>query len=1000
MSEPKSKAKKAATSTVPDGEPTPVIKGSHVYLVDGSGYIFRAFHALPPLTRPSDGLPVGAVHGFCAMLWKLLRETRAAEAPTHLAVVFDASRENYRNEIYDQYKANRPPPPDELVPQFPLIRDAVKAFNVACLELEGFEADDLIATYARHIVDAGGDVTIVSSDKDLMQLVRPGVVMLDAMKSKKLGRDEVMEKFGVPPEKVVDVQALAGDSVDNVPGVPGIGVKTAAELINEYGDLDSLLARAGEIKQPKRREKLIEFADQARLSRDLVRLKDDVPDLIAVDALGVRDPVADALLGFLREMEFNTLTRRIAEALGTEPPAPVAVSVGSTVPTKGRRVSAAAGAGANDAASQAAGAESPAAAAEEAAQLARAPFDRSKYETVTTRARLEAWIGKAYDAGRVAFDTETTSIDPMVAELVGFSMAVAPGDACYVPLGHRAASDSFDFGSHDGIEQIPVVEALALLKPLLEEPSILKIGQNIKYDLNVLAQHGIEVAPIDDTMLMSYALDVGRAAHGMDDLAMRHLGHTCISFEQVIAHVPGKKKSERTFAQAPLDKATEYAAEDADVTLRLWLVLKPRLAAERVTTVYETLERPLVPVIAEMERSGIRVDGAILSRLSSTFAQGVARLEEEVNRLVGHKFNLGSPRQLGELLFDRLQLPGGKRTKSGQWETRAGLLDDLAANEELPDDARKLINTMLEWRQLTKLRSTYTDALPSYVHGGTGRIHTCYSLGATTTGRLASSEPNLQNIPIRTREGREIRTAFIAEPGRQLISADYSQIELRVLAHIADIPQLRKAFEDGLDIHAMTASEMFGVPVEGMPGEVRRRAKAINFGIIYGISAFGLANQLGISKEEAGAYIKTYFERFPGIRAYMDETKRRAHERGFVETIFGRRIHYPEINTKNPSMRGFLERAAINAPIQGSAADIIRRAMVRMPQALAEAGLRSTRMLLQVHDELVFEVAEAEVPNALLTVKQVMEGAALPVVKLKVPIHVDAKAAENWEAAH
>ncbi len=995
MSDLKSKAKKADTSTVPDGEATPVIKGSHVYLIDGSGYIFRAFHALPPLTRPSDGLPVGAVHGFCAMLWKLLRETKASEAPTHFAVIFDASERTFRKDIYADYKAHRPPPPEELIPQFPLIRDAVKAFNVACLELNGYEADDLIATYARQVVEAGGDVTIVSSDKDLMQLVKPGIVMFDAMKAKKIGRDEVLEKFGVPPEKVVDVQSLAGDSTDNVPGVPGIGIKTAAELINEYGDLDTLLARAGEIKQPKRREKLMEFADQARISRELVRLKDDVPELIAADALGVQDPRPDVLLAFLQQMEFNTLTRRIAEALKVEPPAPSAVSVGSTVPTKGRL---ALTGPVGEADAPVAG--SPASAAAEMAMKARAPFDRSKYETVTKPEQLQAWVSKAYEAGLVAFDTETTSIDPMVAELVGFSMAVAPGVACYVPLAHRAASDAFDFGSHDGIEQIAVVDALATLKPLLEDASILKIGQNIKFDLNVLAQHGIEVAPVDDTMLMSYALDAGRGSHGMDDLAMRHLGHSCITFDQVIAHVPGKKKSERTFAQAPLEKATEYAAEDADVTLRLWMLLKPRLAAEHLATVYETLERPLIPVIAGMERDGIRVDGAILSRLSSTFAQGVARLEEEVNRLVGHKFNLGSPRQLGELLFDRLQLPGGKRTKTGQWETRAGLLDDLAANEDLPEDARKLINTMLEWRQLTKLRSTYTDALPSYVHGGTGRIHTSYALGATTTGRLASSEPNLQNIPIRTKEGREIRTAFVAEPGKQLISADYSQIELRVLAHIADIPQLKKAFDDGLDIHAMTASEMFGVPVEGMPSEVRRRAKAINFGIIYGISAFGLANQLSIARDEAAAYISTYFERFPGIRAYMDETKRTAHERGYVETIFGRRIHYPEINTKNPSMRGFLERAAINAPIQGSAADIIRRAMVRMPDALADAGLKSTRMLLQVHDELVFEVAEAEVPSALAIVKNVMESAALPVVKLKVPIHVDAKAADNWEAAH
>jgi DNA polymerase-1 len=996
-SPPKSKSagtKPAAVCTVPDGEATPIVKGSHVYLVDGSGYIFRAFHALPPLTRPSDGLPVGAVHGFCAMLWKLLRESKTSEAPTHIAVIFDAARENFRNDIYADYKANRPPAPEELIPQFPLIRDAVKAFNIACLEQDGYEADDLIATYAREVVDAGGDVTVVSSDKDLMQIVRPGVVMLEPMKGKKLGREEVMEKFGVPPEKVVDVQALAGDSTDNVPGVPGIGVKTAAELINTYGDLDTLLERAGEIKQPKRREKLIAFADQARVSRELVRLKNDVETAVAADALGVHDPDPATLLGFLQSMEFNTLTRRIAEAMGAEPPAALSASVGATVPRKGKTPAAKADANAP------AAAEAPGAAVLHALEAAKTPFDRSKYETVTTREALERWVARAYDAGRVAFDTETTGLDPMRADLVGLSLAVAPGAACYVPIGHRKGGGEFDFGDGEDIAQVPVAEVLEVVKPLLEDPAILKIGQNMKFDVNVLARHGVRIAPIDDTLLMSYALDAGKGNHGMDELAMRHLGHACISFDAVMAHAPGKKKSERTFAQVPLDKATEYAAEDADVTLRLWLVLKARLVAERVATVYETLERPLLPVIAEMERAGIKVDTAILSRLSGTFAQGMARLEEEVNRLVGHKFNLGSPRQLGELLFDRLQLPGGKRTKSGQWETRAGLLDDLAANEELPEDARKLINTMLEWRQLTKLRSTYTDALPSYVNPQTGRIHTCYALGATTTGRLASSEPNLQNIPIRTKEGREIRTAFIAEKGMKLVSADYSQIELRVLAHIADIPQLRQAFEDGLDIHAMTASEMFNVPVKDMPPEVRRRAKAINFGIIYGISAFGLANQLGISREEAGAYIKTYFERFPGIRGYMEATKALAREQGYVETIFGRRIHYPEINTRNPSMRGFLERAAINAPIQGSAADIIRRAMARMPGALADAKLKSARMLLQVHDELVFEVKEAEVAKTLKVVTDVMEGAALPAVSLAVPIQVDAKAADNWEAAH
>ena len=996
MSETQPKKRAPRTSTVPDGEEVPVGKGSHVYLIDGSGYIFRAFHALPPLTRPSDGLPVGAVHGFCAMLWKLLAESKASEAPTHIAVIFDAGAETFRNQIYDKYKANRPPPPEELVPQFPLIRDAVKAFNVACIEMDGFEADDLIATYARDVVDKGGAVTIISSDKDLMQLVRPGVVMFDGMKSKKIGRDEVIEKFGVPPEKVVDVQSLAGDSVDNVPGVPGIGVKTAAELINAYGDLDTLLARAGEIKQPKRREKLIEFADNARMSRDLVRLKDDVPDVISADALGVHDPEPATLLAFLREMEFNTLTKRIAEKLGAEPPPPLEKSVGSSLPAASVDTPPKPKPGETH------GAGTPAAgAAIHSAKIRNVPFDRSKYETVTTLQSLEKWITECREAGRFAFDTETTGLDAMAADLVGFSLATDPGKACYVPVGHTGGSGDL-FGGDGGLlaDQVPIRAALALLKPLLEDPAVLKIGQNLKFDMLMLARHGIAITPLDDTMLLSYTLDGGRGGHGMDDLSERHLGHTCIAFDQVIEHAPGAKKSEKTFAGVPIQQATAYAAEDADVTLRLWMKLKPRLAPERMTTVYETLERPLVPVIVEMEKAGIKVDRAILSRLSSAFAQTVARLEEEVYGLVGHKFNLASPKQLGELLFDRLKLPGGKKTKTGQWETRAGLLDDLAGNEELPDDARKLVNTMLEWRQLTKLRSTYTDALPAFIHADTGRIHTSYALASTTTGRLSSSDPNLQNIPVRTKEGREIRTAFIAEKGMKLVSADYSQIELRVLAHIADIAQLKKAFADGLDIHAMTASEMFGVPVKDMPADVRRRAKAINFGIIYGISAFGLANQLGISKQEAGEYITTYFKRFPGIRDYMDATKKTAHERGYVETVFGRRIHYPEINTKNPSMRGFLERAAINAPIQGSAADIIRRAMIRMAPALAAAKLETARMLLQVHDELIFEVKAADTDRLIAVARAVMERAALPAVQFSVPIHVDAKAADNWEAAH
>jgi DNA polymerase I len=982
--------------TMPDGEPVPVTKGSHIYLIDGSGYIFRAFHALPPLTRPSDGLPVGAVHGFCQMLWKLMQDARGSRGPTHIAVIFDASKDTFRNQIYKDYKANRPPLPEELIPQFPLIRDAVKAFNVASIEQDGFEADDLIATYAKHAVAKGGDVTIISSDKDLMQLVRPGVGMLDTMKNKTIGRDEVIEKFGVEPEKVVDVQSLAGDSVDNVPGVPGIGVKTAAELIKEYGDLDALLARAAEIKQPKRREKLIEFAEQARISRELVRLKDDVPVLVTLDKAGVHEPVAGDLLGFLRAMEFNSLTKKIAESLGAEVPPPLERSVGSTVAKGGEQ-----GVKPKGLTPSGSGAGTPSAAVEAAKIAARTPkIDRASYETVRDLKRLNAWIAEAREAGKFAFDTETTSLDAMQADLVGFSLATTPGKACYVPVGHTGGSGDLFGGGGPLPDQIPTKDAIAALKPLLEDKGVLKIGQNLKYDALVLLRYGVRIAPIDDTMLLSYALDGGRSSHGMDSLSERHLGHVCISFDDVIAHAPGAKKADKTFAGVPIDKATEYAAEDADVTLRLWMVLKPRLVAERMTTVYETLERPLLPVIVDMERAGIKVDRTILSRLSSTFAQSIARLEEEVYGLAGERFNLGSPKQLGELLFDRLKLPGGKKTKTGQWETRAGLLDDLAANEDLPEDARKLINTMLEWRQLSKLKSTYTDALPEFVHPETQRIHTSYALAATTTGRLSSSDPNLQNIPVRTKEGREIRTAFIADKGCKLISADYSQIELRVLAHIADIPQLKKAFADGLDIHAMTASEMFNVPVRDMPPEVRRRAKAINFGIIYGISAFGLAAQLGISKEEAGAYIKTYFERFPGIKGYMDATKKFAHDHGYVETIFGRRIHYPEINTKNPSMRGFLERAAINAPIQGSAADIIRRAMIRMPAALEHGGLKSTTMLLQVHDELIFEAKSAEVDKALKIVRGVMEKSSEPVLKLSVPIHVDAKAADNWEAAH
>jgi DNA polymerase I len=971
----------------------PVKAGDHVFLVDGSSYIFRAYHALPPLTRKSDGLPVGAVSGFCNMLWRLLKEAEKSgigAKPTHLAVIFDASAHTFRNELYDQYKAHRPEPPEDLRPQFGLIRQAVEAFSVASIEMLGFEADDLIATYARIAREAGADVTIVSSDKDLMQLIEPGVVMVDTMKDKRISHDEVIEKFGVPPEKVVDVQSLAGDSVDNVPGVPGIGLKTAAQLIQEYGDLETLLARAHEIKQPKRRESLIEHADKARISKLLVTLKRDVPLDVPIEDLAVQPLNGPRLVSFLKAMEFTTLTRRVAEATETVT-AEVEASTSITVKNWTSPVPADAdGAGAqpSDPASGTPTGLTPTAhAAARLASLKAIPVDHARYETVLTLDQLDAWIAGAMEYGLVAVDTETTSLDAMQAELVGVSLALKPGQACYIPLAHRAGDGLFDSGLVPG--QIDRAAAVARLKPLLEAPGVLKIGHNLKYDWQILARQGITVAPLDDTMLMSYALDAGKGGHGMDELSERWLGHTPIAFKDVA----GSGKSMVTFDRVAIDKATAYAAEDADITLRLWMALKPRLVAERMTTVYERLERPMVDVLARMEGRGIAIDRQILSRLSGDFAQRMAAMEEDIQALAGERFNLGSPKQLGDILFGKMGLPGAKKTATGQWSTTASVLEELA------DQGYELPRKIVDWRQLAKLKSTYTDALPQYVNPVTKRVHTSFSLAATTTGRLSSSDPNIQNIPVRTEEGRKIRTAFVAVPGTKLVSADYSQIELRLLAHIADIGQLRQAFAEGIDIHALTASEMFGVPVQGMPSDVRRRAKAINFGIIYGISAFGLANQLSISREEAGAYIKRYFERFPGIRAYMDDTRLKVKQQGYVETIFGRKAHYPDIATPNASMRAFYERAAINAPIQGSAADIIRRAMVRMEDALCKASLNA-RMLLQVHDELIFEVPESEVDATLPVIRRVMETAAEPAVKLSVPLAVDARAADNWDEAH
>jgi DNA polymerase-1 len=919
-----------------------------VYLIDGSGFIFRAFHALPPLTRKSDGLPIGAVSGFCNMLWKLLVDMKAQpDAPTHLAVIFDHSAKTFRNEIYPEYKAHRPPTPEDLVPQFPLVREATRAFGVHALEQPGFEADDLIAAYARLVREAGGEVTIISSDKDLMQLVGERVTMLDTMKNLRIGPEQVVEKFGVLPDKVVEVQALCGDPVDNVPGAPGIGVKTAALLINEYGDLETLLARAGEIRQEKRRQILLEFADQIRLSRRLVQLDDRAPLPSALEELAVADPDPDALAAFLQEMELNTLGRRVAGA------------------------------------HLAAKAQGP------ADQTAAAvSVDVAAYACVRDLATLDVWIARAHAAGVIAFDTETDALGSATAGLVGVSLAVGPGEACYIPLAHEA-EPGLALDAPEDLTQIPLAAALDRLRPLLEAPSVLKVAQNAKYDLGVLSRYGIRVAPIEDTMLISYVLEGGLHGHGMDELSRLHLGHSPIPFKQVA----GTGKAQKSFRHVALGPATAYAAEDADVTLRLYRVLRPRLSREGLLTVYETLERPLPPVLADMENAGVRIDPDRLRRLSNDFSVRMGEFEVEAHRLAGHPFNLGSPKQVGEVLYGQMGLESRRTTATGAQGTDASVLEELAA------EGHALPRVLLDWRQLSKLKGTYTDALVAAIAPATGRVHTSYAMASTTTGRLSSTDPNLQNIPVRTEEGRKIRQAFVAEPGQVLISADYSQIELRLLAHVGDIPQLKAAFAQGLDIHAMTASEVFGVPIEGMPAEIRRRAKAINFGIVYGISAFGLAAQLSISREEAADYIRTYFDRFPGIRAYMDQAKEAARRQGYVTTLFGRRVHIPAVQARSQAERAFGDRAAINAPLQGASADIIRRAMIRMPGELAAAGLK-TRMLLQVHDELIFEAPEAEAAAASDIIRRVMSAAPLPAVALSVPLVVDVRAAANWDDAH
>jgi len=929
-------------------------KGCHLHLIDGSAFIFRAYHALPPLTRKSDGLPIGAVAGFCNMLQRYVEGNNGHDAPTHVAVIFDKGSHTFRNDMYPEYKANREAMPEDLRPQMPLTREATRAFNIACEEIEGYEADDIIATLACQARDLGGRVTIISSDKDLMQLVGGGVEMLDAMKNRLIDVDGVREKFGVDPDRVVDVQALAGDSVDNVPGAPGIGVKIAALLINEFGSLEELLDRAEEITQPKRRQTLIEKREQIEMSKRLVQLDCNTPLDFTLDDLEVRDPDADTLLEFLARMEFRTLSKRIADALGAD--APVIAEASPQAGTEAQNAP-----------------EWPA-------------IDPEKYERVGDMADLETWIERIRARGYVAVDTETTSLNEMRADLVGISLCVDPGQACYIPLIHKDGAADDLFGSDklaDG--QLSVGDVLAALKPVLEDDAILKIGQNMKYDAKIFAALDVHVAPIDDTMLMSYALYAGQHGHGMDTLSDRYLAHKPIPIKSLL----GTGKSAITFDRVPVDEAVKYAAEDADITLRLWHLFKPQLHRDQVTTVYEVLERPLVPVLARMERYGIKVDRETLSRMSNAFAQKMAGLEAEIHTLAGRSFNVGSPKQLGEILFDEMGLEGGKTGKTGAYATGADVLEDLATEHELP--AR-----VLDWRQLSKLKSTYTDALQDHIDPDTGRVHTSYVQTGANTGRLSSTDPNLQNIPVRSEEGRRIREAFVAEPGNRLVSLDYSQIELRILAHVAGIDALKAAFREGQDIHAMTASEMFNVPMDDMTPDIRRQAKAINFGVIYGISGFGLARNLRIPRSEAQGFIDRYFERFPGIKAYMDETVGFAKEHGYVQTLFGRKIHTPEIAAKGPRA-GFAKRAAINAPIQGSAADVIRRAMIRMPDAIADIPCK---MLLQVHDELIFEVAEDAVDRLITTARDVMEGAAHPAVHLDVPLVVDAGQGANWAEAH
>jgi len=934
---------------------------NELFLIDGSGFIFRAFHALPPLTRP-DGIQVNAVLGFTNMLVKLITDMHVP----NIAVIFDAARKNFRYDIYAEYKANRSETPPELIPQFPLIREAVEAFNIPAIELEGFEADDLIATYAKLAHAKGRPVTIVSSDKDLMQLLRDGVRMFDPMKYKYMGDEEVMAKFGVAPDKVVDVQALAGDSTDNVPGVPGIGYKTAAQLITEYGDLETLLKRAPEIKQQKRRESLIEHAEMARISKRLVQLDADVKVPVGIDDLKIKKPDTVKLFQFLQTQGFRSVLARMEKQFSAND---------LVVPLP----------------SHSGASRNPEALAADPGL--RRDDVKGTYELVQDEAALKKWIDRATEAGVVAFDTETTALTPAKAKLVGISMSTAEGNGCYIPLQHRdpqGYSESFDFSMKEKtaapeLKQIPLDTALKLLKPLLEDPSVLKVGHNIKYDMQMFFPYGITIAPIEDTMLLSYVLDGSSHGHGMDDLAQTFLNYNTIKFEEVT----GSGKSQVTFDLVPLDKALQYAAEDADITLRFHNLFKPRLALEQMVSVYETLERPLATVIAEMETAGIKIDVKVLKGLSSEFSKQILENEKQIFDLAGQSFNVGSPKQIGDILFGSMGLPGGKKTKTGAWSTSAGALEELGEQHEI-------VAKILEWRELSKLMSTYSDSLPEQINPKTGRVHTSFAMAWTNTGRLSSSDPNLQNIPIRTENGKRIRGAFIPEAGHELLSVDYSQVELRLAAELADIKALKQAFHDGIDIHAATASQVFGVPLAQMTPDIRRQAKAINFGIIYGISGFGLAKQLGISNSEASEYIKKYMARFPELKEFMDASKEYARKHGYIKTFYGRKCFVRGITDKNGAVRSFAERQAINAPLQGTAADIMKRAMIALRPAIANAKL-GAKMLLQVHDELLFEVPVAQKAETEALVKKVMESAGLGI---GVPLEVEAGWGMNWAEAH